>query len=367
MIGSLDAGGVQAFAYNVSRALEGPDFHFDFAVDHSEYDFYKKPILELGCKLYCLEELSLANAPLYVRQWDEFFAKHPEIDVVHGHSRSTAAVYLASAKKKGAVTMAHSHSTSNGRTIRGAVKDLTKQFIWKNSDYYLACSEEAGRWLYGCHWRKSAPSEVIPNAVDSRRFGFSMGFRRQVRCEFDIKPDVPVFGHVGRFNEVKNHEYLVDVFSKILEMVPDAILVLVGDGELRPKITGKARELGIESSVRFIGNVADTAPFYSAMDAFLFPSLYEGIPLCLIEAQSSKLPIVVSDGVDSASFVEIDRCKRVPLDSFDKWVTVAVAMAGLPISDRGESVLIRKSPYAFESMCARMAELYSRASLQRVR
>ena len=359
MIGSLDAGGIQAFSVNISKGLMDLGYTVDFAVDHNEYDFYADIIESLGCNLFFFKAPSYLNVHAYMAQWDEFFRQHPEIDIVHGHARSTAALYLSSARRAGMHTVAHSHSTSNGVGIRGMAKNVTRRQIWRYAEAYLACSEEAGAWLYGKHWMKDAPSYVIQNGIDLDRFAFDGISRCNIRHQLDIDESAHVYGHVGRFNRVKNHEFLLKVFELIKACDPSAVLLLVGDGELRGKIESLVKESALEASVRFVGNVTDAAPYYSVMDLLIFPSLWEGVPLSLVEAQAAGLPIVASDRINEASFVIKDACRILSLGSPGEWARCAIDLSCMQ-NERGGSTLddLVNSPYSLANTCRAMDCVY---------
>lgn len=362
MIGSLDAGGVQAFAINSSKILKGAEFQFDFAVDHDDCSFYEEPIRDMGSKLYRFPTPTYTNFRRYERKWEEFFSAHREYDIIHGHSRSTASLYLKSAKRNGLATIAHSHNTSNGTGVRSLAKDMMCRSIWKHADIYLACSEEAGSWLYGKHWRHDAECRVIPNAVDLERFRFRKSSRLEIRNQLFIDQGALVVGHVGRFSAVKNHAFLVRCFYYLVQRIPSMVLVLVGDGELREQIETQVAELNIPGNVRFLSNVSDVAPYYSAMDALLFPSLYEGIPLTLIEAQASGLPLVVSNHVDPHAVICKDDCTILELDSPEKWADVVVELL-IELKSRREAIPreIENSPYNIKYLSTELTNVYRSA------
>lgn len=319
VIGSLDAGGAQTFAINYARSVVGGEVLCDFAIDHPEYDFYKETIVALGAKLHVLPELSKVGPRAYKKAWATVF-NEGRYDIVHAHARSTASLYLSVAEKAGVATVSHSHSTSNGTGVKAVVKDLLKGGIAKSSDLCLACSKEAGKWLFGDY-----PFEVVPNAIHVEDYAYSETSRAKVREELGIPGSAFVYGHVGRFNQVKNHDYIVDVFSEALNYHPDARLLLVGDGELRKAIEEKCRQLGIYDKVSFVGNTHNVAPYYSAMDCMVFPSLWEGIPVTLVEAQAADLPCVVSARVNHESALVDNLVTFIPLEERGKWNTALEA------------------------------------------
>lgn len=169
--------------------------------------------------------------------------------------------------------------------------------------HWLACGEAAAINGWGKNAVKKGKVTILPNAIDPERFKFSESARREIRKQYGIKDDDFVIGHVGRFYPQKNHNFLIDVFSEVHKQKPNAKLLLLGDGPLQDNIRQKVGSLGLAEAVVFAGLQKDPAPFYSAMDVFAFPSLWEGLPLTLVEAQYSGLPCVVSENVTKEVFV----------------------------------------------------------------
>lgn len=169
--------------------------------------------------------------------------------------------------------------------------------------HWFACGEAAAIDGWGKTAVKNGKVTILPNAIDPERFKFNGNFRKEIRARNGIKDDDFVIGHVGRFYSQKNHEFLIDVFSEVLKQKSNAKLLLLGDGPLQEKIRQKTEILGIAESVIFAGLQKDPAPFYSAMDVFAFPSLWEGLGIVLLEAQYNGLPCVVSESVPKETVI----------------------------------------------------------------
>ncbi|HRX57247.1 MAG TPA: glycosyltransferase [Eubacteriales bacterium] len=211
--------------------------------------------------------------------------------IVHAHGNSaTLALEMLAAKHGGAkVRVAHSHNTTCKMKL--ADKALRGTFR-RNYTHAMACGDAAGGWLFG-----DAPFTVLKNAIPASHFHYNESLRAQTRGEYHIPAEAFVVCHVGTFNEQKNQAFLLDAFAKLLQKRPDARLILAGEGRLMPACRERAAKLGIDGSVVFTGALSDVAPVFSAADVFALPSLHEGLPLTLIEAQSAGLPCVVSDRV----------------------------------------------------------------------
>ena len=294
-IGSLGFGGSQTFVMSLYRAIDRSKVQFDFVVFPENIKGFYEEVEQLGGKVYVCPRFSAKNCVAFVKWWHRFFKEHKEYSVIHGHVRSVAAIYLKIAKKYGLKTIVHSHSTSNGKGLGALVKKLFQKPLRKHADYLFSCSDYAGKWLYGEDALTLPQYKMIPNCVSCERFAYRETARREYRQRYGIPENAFVLGHIGRFREVKNHVFLVEVFDRLLARCPDARLLLVGDGELREQTENICREKGFLDKVCFTGNQANTEDYYAMMDVFILPSLWEGLPVCVVEAQASGLPCLITD------------------------------------------------------------------------
>lgn len=282
---------------NLYRVIDRSKFQFDFIIDHPDRDNELRDEIEaLGGRIYFFPTFRGKNIYEEKRTWDKFLTEHQEYKVLHTHSRSYASIYLPIAKKHGLITIAHSHSTSNGKGAVAKIKDLMQFPIRYQADYMFACSKEAGEWLFGKKTVKSGNFKVIPNAIDSKLFAYSPEKREKIRKKLNIANSY-VIGHVGRISKPKNHHFLLRCFKEIHRNNQNAVLLLVGDGELSGEIKKEANQLEIQDRIIFLGSRTNTYDYYQAMDCFVFPSLWEGLGIAVVEAQASGLPCIVSDAV----------------------------------------------------------------------
>jgi glycosyltransferase involved in cell wall biosynthesis len=303
VLGGLNRGGAETMVMNLYRATDKSKVQFDFIVHSEKEDAYADEIRSLGGKIYVFPKFRLKNYFSYKKCWDVFLKEHPEYKILHSHVRSYASLYLPIAKKHGVKTIIHSHSTSNGKGISSIVKRVMQSSLKRRADYLFACSAESGKWLFGEKAVKKENYRMIPNAVDTSKFAFNSESRREIRASLGIGEDTVVYGHVGRFHPAKNHAFLLEVFCEVLKKDANAVLLVAGDGALRAEIERKIAELGISESVKLLGSRPDVAELMSAMDAFVFPSLWEGLPVTVVEAQASGLPCFVSDTVTRDVYV----------------------------------------------------------------
>lgn len=317
VIGSLEAGGSQSMIMNIYRNINRNEIQFDFVIDHTGENFYENEIRNLGGKIYIMPTYKVYNHFFVKRAWYIFFKTHPEYKILHSHVRSYAVVYINIAKKFGIKTIIHSHSTSNGTGIKSAIKKLLQYPLRTHADYLLACSNNAGEWLYGKKACNQDNFLVIPNAVDIPKYKFNAETRNKYRKELGIESRY-VIGHIGRFHQAKNHLFLLDVFKKIYEKNKNAVLLLIGDGELRQQIERRISELRLDDCVILTGNRNDVANLFQAMDIFAFPSLWEGLPVTVVEAQAAGLPCVISDRITDEVNLSKLVVKLAP-DDPEKW------------------------------------------------
>lgn len=309
VLGGTALGGAESRIMDLYRQMDREKIQFDFLV-HSgalkragddaskrEPQFYDEEIKKMGGLIYALPKFKAYNYFAYRKAADDFFSKHHEFRVVHGHMTSTASIYLPIAKKYGIpVTIAHARSAGVDSGAKGALTRMLRKNLYKKTDYCFACSEAAGISAFGQKRVDEGKVRIIYNAIDARRFAYSPEARRGMRTELNIE-DKLVIGHVGRFSPPKNHDYLIDIFAALCAVRDDAVLILLGDGAGRERIEEKCGRLGLSDKVFFMGNRADTEDYYQAFDIFILPSLYEGLPGVLLEAQAAGLRCLVSDTV----------------------------------------------------------------------
>lgn len=297
MIGSLNAGGSQAMLINFYKAIDRRKIQFDFVIDHSDELFWADEVKSMGGRIFTMPAFQGYNLFQVRHAWSEFFQSHPEYKILHSHLRSYASLYLPIAKKYGLKTIIHSHSTSNGSGISSVIKAVLQYPLRYQADYLFACSQEAGKWLFGERALMKSNYYFVPNGIDIAKFKYDTADRLSVRSEYGIKNEMFVVGHVGSFRVAKNHEFLLSVFKCFHEKHADSVLLLLGAGDRFDHIKQLCSELNLDSCVIFAGSQQNVAKFYSAMDCFFFPSFWEGLPVSLVEAQASGLPCLISDTI----------------------------------------------------------------------
>lgn len=297
VLGGLTLGGAESRVMDLYRNINREKMQFDFLIHTEEEQHFEKEVVNLGGNVYRIPRFKMYNYFSYRKAIKQFFASHHEFRAVHGHMTSTASIYLPIAKKSGVpITIAHARSAGVDKGLKGYLTKLLRRDLKYKADYCLSCSKEAGIAVYGQDWINKGKVEVIPNAIDARKYSFDGSVRLKLRKELGLD-DKLVIGHVGSFRTAKNHFFMIQIFEKIKEKRKDAVLLLVGEGILMNQVKEQVNKAGLQESVIFTGNKADVSPYYQVMDYLLFPSLYEGLPGTIMEAQTAGLKCLVSDTV----------------------------------------------------------------------
>ncbi len=293
VLGALDRGGAETMIMNIYRNIDRSKIQFDFIIHTKKECAFTQEIVSMGGRIFSVPKFNGINLISYCLAWNCFFKEHTEYHIIHGHMRSTAAIYLKIAKMYGLYAIAHSHNTSSGAGIDSLIKDILQLPIRKIADFYFACSKEAGIWLFGNEIVNSQKFVVLPNAIDVEKYHYDKEKRNKIRQQLGLD-NMKVFGHVGRFHPQKNHEFIIKVFQRIHSIDANTVLILIGKGDEETKIRWLVNTLGLKNSVFFLGERNDVPDLLQAMDIFLFPSLYEGLGIVAIEAEATGLNVVCS-------------------------------------------------------------------------
>lgn len=316
----MERGGLESMLMNYYRHIDRTKVQFDFLVHRQERAAFDDEIESLGGRIYRLPRL-VPWSKSYLSALNRFFDEHPEYKIVHVHQDCLSSVILKVAfHHKIPVRIAHSHSASWDKNLKYPIKLWYKRSIPKYATNLFACGKKAGDWMFN-----GTSYQIINNAIDASAYSFSVTRRKEVRRKLGIGEEL-VIGHVGRFNQPKNHPFLIEVFAYLLKQLPNTILLLVGGGDDMPKIQARAQSLGIADHVRFLGVRSDVADLMQAMDVFIFPSLYEGLPVTMVEAQASGLPCLISDKVPKECILTEEMVEVVSLHtSPEEWAEKALA------------------------------------------
>ncbi|MBJ6746077.1 glycosyltransferase family 1 protein [Streptococcus sp. 121] len=317
VIGKMIGGGVESVVMNYYRHIDRSQIQFDFICDEDSTDIPRKEIEDLGGQVILVPPYQKIGS--YSKELYRIF-KENKYKIVHSHINTLSVFPLSVAKlARVPIRIAHSHSTTNNSEM---LKNLLKLILrptakWSANEYFT-CSILAGKWLFGESTYDSGNVFLMNNAIDVEKFKFNANQRAEKRKELDIGENTLVIGHIGRFVEQKNHKFLLEIFAELIKLKPDAILILAGQGPLENDICKKIKSLGIESSVKLLGQVSDVTFLYQTIDVFLLPSLYEGLPVVGVESQASGVLTVLSTAIteetkiiDSTFFMSLEESPEI--------------------------------------------------------
>lgn len=330
--GPMNRGGIESFMMNYFRRIDRERVQIDFVVHGYEKGAYDEEIEQRGGKIYHVPIKS--KHPLAYKNELEKIFSNGRYSIVHSHADAMSCWILKIAKQCGVpVRIAHSHNTDHLTTnkLKYLVNEVARRNITKYATHCVACSEAAGKWLFGSHDFK-----VIPNAIDLGRFQYNKAVGEEIREELGIPKDTVVLGHVGRFDTQKNHEFLIRVFKRISQQNKKIALMLIGEGWNQPQIEAMVEQEKLEENVIFMGARDDVNRLYNAMDCFVLPSLFEGLPVVLLEAQGNGLNCVVSDAITR----EVDLTHTVSFLPLDEkvWAGALSEMKAIPRHDTTKAI-----------------------------
>ena len=310
----MGRGGLETMLMNYYRHIDRSKVQFDFLV-HREFEAdYDEEVKALGGRIYHVSRL-VPWSRKYKAELKHFFKSHPEYKIVHVHQDCLSSVALQCAKECGIpVRIAHSHSSSAVKNIKYPIKLYYMKKIPRVATHLFACGKQAGDWMFS-----GKKYIIIRNAIDTERYLYTSTVDENVREELGLSGK-NVIGHVGNFTPAKNHIFLLEIFREILKKSPNSMLLLVGGGAGFVSVKEKAESMGIADNVVFAGIRSDVNRLMQAMNVFVFPSLYEGLPVTMIEAQASGMQCIISNRVSKECMVTKELVTRKKLsDSADNW------------------------------------------------
>lgn len=350
-------GGIQTFVIENLKHMDKTNLQIDFLLldDGKTYDM-EEELKNLGSTIYKLDGIWLRKPRdfiKYCRALKQFFKEHHDYKVVHMHSSSKNFMVLKIAKKYGIkIRVAHSHNIDfqSKNKLKILVGNCFKKPLKKYATHYFACSELAGKWLFG-----NEEVKVIHNAVDYEKFKFNENGRNELRKELGIE-DKLVIGNVGRFTNQKNHTFLIDIFNEIHKQRKNAVLMLVGTGEKEEEIKKKVEDLGLQNDVLFLGFKNNVNEYMWTMDFFVFPSVFEGLGLVLIEAQATGMKCFTSKDVVPKEAQVSELLKYISLERSAKEWTEIILNSDLERKDIRQDLEDRK--YLIEQTAEELGKFY---------
>ena len=326
IIGKLYIGGAERVGHDIGYYADKSKYEIHYLVFGETIGEYEGELRQCGCIIHHADP----PAKSYIR-YISFLTnllQRERIDVIHSHTMFNSAWALIVGKYMGIpVRISHSHSIK-GPEHRGIVKNIYEKtmrlLIRRYATDYVACGKSAGEWLYGGNFFEKNGT-VIYNGIDLKRYYYDEKARDEIRVRYKMQNKF-IIGHAGHFAYVKNQSFLLELMPEILRKTPNAFLILLGDGADRQMLKEKITQLNLQENVLMPGNVENVGDYMSAMDVFVFPSLYEGMPLALVEAQTNGLPCVISQKIPK-DICLTDLISPISLNSSkEKWISIIISM-----------------------------------------
>lgn len=369
VFGAMNRGGAETWMMNVLRAINRQAYQIDFLVHDPKPGIFDEEIKSLGSSIYYCQA---PKKPIrYARHLKRILSDHGPYDVIHSHVHHYSGWILRVAQKEKIKTrIAHSHSDTrsvqvSARRFRRVYLWLTSKLIAKYSTHGLACSKEAAPALFGAGWENDQRWKVLFYGLDLAPFQFFPN-RTSVRKELSIPENSLVIGHVGRFVKAKNHSFIIEIAEKLLKLEPEILFLLIGDGPEYSDIKEKVEKSNLKDHIIFAGTRPDIPRLMmGAMNVFLFPSLYEGLPISFIEAQSAGLPCIISDVISrEADIVEEKIIRLSLLDSPSLWADVIYKQLRVQPNFNNQKALekVANSEFTIEKSVRGLMKAYDRSA-----
>lgn len=356
--GIMNRGGIESYMMNYYRNINKDNIQIDFIVHGFEKGAYDDEIISMGGKIYNIPIKSkdyIGN----IKALRKIFLSG-EYKIVHSHMDAMSTVVLKVAKECGIpIRIAHSHNTKHltNNKLKLLLNEFARKRIKKYATNFFACSELAGRWLFGDNAFDNGKVKIIKNAIDVDRFYFNTELREELRDNLELR-DKFVVGHVGRFDYQKNHVFLLNMFKDLVKRRKDVILLLIGDGHLKDSIINEIKILGIEENVRLLGVCSNVNEILNIFDVFILPSLFEGLPVVGIESQINGLTCLFSDKISK----EVDitgKNKFLSIDKkYDNWVNELLDIKGENLDRYIDEDLVIKSGYDIKKEVKNLENIY---------
>lgn len=351
----LQFGGVERFAANTIKFAPAEEFQFDYLIFEGLGDAFAPEIIERGGRVITFPSPQQGYQS-YIKKLGNLIDEN-HYDVVHSHTQFNSGLNLWVAKKHGVpVRIAHSHTTAHENKMSQkqlVYEKLMRKMIVRNATHCCSCGVEAGKWMYG-----NKPFTVISNGIDTDLFAYNEANRMSIRKQYGIENDSLLIGHSGTISKLKNQELLIRLLQEIRKK-RRAELLLLGTGHQQDvqQLNSLVSELGVTDYVHFAGAVMNVNEHLSAFDVFAFPSLREGTPLALIEAQANGLPCIISDTI-APDAVLSDLVKQISLSDEEAWID---AISGAKRNRQEKYVdIIKESGYDAREAYGRLFEIYRR-------
>lgn len=350
---STNRGGIETYLHKIWTHVDKSNFHFDFIDTNIEDPCYYDEFTKMGSNFY--KVIPRGKSILQNKKDLDNLFKRGSFDILHCHLNTLSYIEpINAALRHDCKVVLHSRSAGASKSIITNSMHYINSFrLPRDKVKMIAVSELAGEWLFG----KNTEFEILNNGIEINKFKFNKEKRLKLRKEMNLN-DKFVIGNVGAFLYAKNHKFLIKIFHKLVQKKPESVLLLVGTGTLKEEIQRIVIEMGLHEKVIFLGRRSDVPDLLSAMDCFLFPSVYEGFPNAVLEAQTSGLPCLISDAITN-EVVLTENCIRLSLKlTVEEWANQILNLNKSNPRKQG-SIAVEQAGYSVEEEIKKVEELYS--------
>jgi glycosyltransferase involved in cell wall biosynthesis len=365
-LGALNPGGVEVWLLSLVKSLNTKKFQFDFCTLGSEAGLYAHEMQQHGAVVYRCPQFPISSLGRRFRN----VLREGQYDVVHSHVHLFSGALLRWAQaEKVPIRIAHSHASfddKSDRPLRRYYRGLMQNWIQRFSTHGLAASQIAGKELFTESWQRDERFRVLHYSIDVSCFQSPFN-RDELRKELGIPLNAPVLGHVGRCVKAKNHSFLLKIAAEVLKLRPDIHFLFVGDGPLKPEIEEQSSAMRISNNVHFPGTRNDIPRLIrGCMDAFVFPSLWEGLPLAVLEAQAAGLRCVISNNITDEVVIVPEQVVRLPLTfGAAKWAATAIESVNRGKFHAQPAVeFMQQTDFTMEHGLSSLLDIYSAAKTE---
>lgn len=359
-VGSMDRGGAETWLMRVLRNIDRTDFQLDFCCLSGSPGVYAPEIKTLGMDVH------LCRLSRDVWDFDKRFRtilEQGRYDIVHSHVHYFSGNILRQARAAGIPgRIAHSHNSSDGRPSslpRYAYRKWMQSWIQRYANAGIAVAQEAGVSLFGQRWQEDPRWRIVRCGIEIEPY-IKTTDQAQARRNLGVPVDSLIIGHIGRFNEQKNHRFLTDLASDLARVKANALFLLVGDGPLRASIEQMIKDAGIENQFRLTGLREDVPDLLSTMDVLVMPSLHEGLPVVGLEAQAAGVPCLFSDRITQETAIVHETVRFLPLEApISQWTQSLLELAAAPCADAAtRSAAFARAGFSIEQSVRQLSDLY---------
>ena len=358
-VSHMDRAGIETILMRYYSRIDRTKFQFDFLINKNKKGAYDEEIIKLGGKLYHTPGLNPLKIIKYKKYIKKLIKDNPDIKILHAHNDAMEYPALLAAKEINfPVRISQSHNTSIDFDLKWPIKTLYRKLIPSVANYYFGCGKDAVKYFFGDKTINNNNYTIIRNAIETQNFIYNEKTRNKIRKLLNINENTFLIGHVGRFTNQKNHNFIIETMFRffIKEPFADVKVILIGDGELEGKIKNKIKKYNMEDKFIFTGNIPNTNEYYQAIDLFILPSKYEGLPLVGIEAQTACVPCIISnkvtDEIKITNLVEF-----LPLDE-KVWVDMIIEKMNTKHQRKDMTKQIKEKGYDIDTEVKRLESIY---------